>query len=309
MFLQSVGIIPDNMILLTTERAISEESVKERLKNERLGDLGAVIKEAVDSSELGLAAVRDIYKGFFSEIKKTSKEKKEQDMIIEDIAKIIRLKNKTVASRKPPRVLLLGPPCSRKYEIAEIVAKKHGIVHVSISDLLLKEIGNKNDNSQAILQSMNNGELVNDKFVLKLLEDRLFASDCMINGWILTGFPKNISQIHYLKSTKAINPSKIINLYLDDEVTTKRSASRRLDPLSGKFYFIGKDDSAISKDIINRLIVKNEDKPENFQKRLNFWKKISPDLDKDFQPKLERISEMNIETVVEKISDVMRNDS
>ena len=172
------------------------------------------------------------------------------------------------ASRKPPRILLLGPPCSRKYEIAEIVARKHGITHVSISDLLLREIANKNDNSQAILASMNNGESVNDKFILKLLEDRLFASDCMINGWILTGFPKNNSQIHYLKSTKAFNPSKVINLYLEDEVTSKRSSMRKLDPISGRFYFINKDnEGSLNKEILNRLMIKNEDRPEIFQKR------------------------------------------
>ena len=150
-----------------------------------------------------------------------------------------------------------------------MVARKHGICHVSISDLLLKEIGNKNDNSLAILTSMTNGELVNDKFILKLLEDRLYASDCMINGWILTGFPKCNAQIHYLKSNKAFNPSKVINLYLDDELTAKRSSQRKLDPVSGRFYFIDKDvkDSGLSKDVLSRLVVKNEDKVDIYQKR------------------------------------------
>ncbi len=116
---------------------------------------------------------------------------------------------------------------------------------------------------------MNAGELVNDKFVLKLLEDRLYASDCMINGWILTGFPKNNSQIHYLKSTKAFNPSKVINLFLDDDVTAKRSGMRKLDPVSGRFYFVSKENEGnLPKDVLNRLIVKNEDKSDIYQKRL-----------------------------------------
>jgi adenylate kinase len=116
---------------------------------------------------------------------------------------------------------------------------------------------------------MNAGELVNDKFVLKLLEDRLYASDCMINGWILTGFPKNNSQIHYLKSTKAFNPSKVINLFLDDDVTAKRSSMRKLDPVSGRFYFVSKENEGnLPKDVLNRLIVKNEDKSDIYQKRL-----------------------------------------
>lgn len=88
MFLQSVGIIPDNMIFLTTNRTLSEESVRERVKNEKLSqnELSVLVKDSVDQSELNLNALKDIYKGFYSELKKETKEKKEQEVIIEDIA-------------------------------------------------------------------------------------------------------------------------------------------------------------------------------------------------------------------------------
>ena len=88
MFLQSVGLIPDNMILLTTNRGLSEESVRERVKDQKLSDqeLANLVKESVDQSELNLHAVKDIYKEFYSELKKETKEKKEQEIIIEDIA-------------------------------------------------------------------------------------------------------------------------------------------------------------------------------------------------------------------------------
>jgi len=110
---------------------------------------------------------------------------------------------------------------------------------------LHKEVGVKNDNSVNILNQINNGELgmfinikliiiiVNDKYVLKLLEDRLFASDAMINGWIITGFPKNIAQINFLKSNLNFNPSLVILLGLDDEFVLKKSSSRMLDTSTG----------------------------------------------------------------------------
>ena len=72
---------------------------------------------------------------------------------------IIKFKNKTNAARKPPKILLLGPPCSRKSEIARLISKKYNICHVSISDLLNKEIRANNDNSSLILNHMNTGEL------------------------------------------------------------------------------------------------------------------------------------------------------
>lgn len=68
--------------------------------------------------------------------------------------------------------------------------------------MLTKEIRKKNENSIEILNSVNNIELVNDKFVLNLLEERLYSTDCMVNGWILTGFPKTASQINYIFNHK-----------------------------------------------------------------------------------------------------------
>lgn len=88
MFLQSVGLIPDNMIILTSTRELSEESVGVRMENEKLylTELKSLIKESTDHSDLNLIALKEIYRGFYSEIKKETKDKKEQEVIIEDIA-------------------------------------------------------------------------------------------------------------------------------------------------------------------------------------------------------------------------------
>lgn len=88
MFLQSVGLIPDNMIFITTNRKVSEDSVSERIKNEKVNpsELAVLVKESVDQSELNINALKDIYKGFYSELRKETNDKKEQEIIIEDIA-------------------------------------------------------------------------------------------------------------------------------------------------------------------------------------------------------------------------------
>ncbi len=163
----------------------------------------------------------------------------------------------------------MGPPCSKKYEISEIIASKYNICHISISDLLNKEIRAQNDNSQTILNSMTAGDLVNDKFVFKLLEDRLYSSDCMINGWILTGFPKNSTQMNYFENINhSFKPSLIVIIDLDDEVVGKRSSLRRIDPASGKVYYIdSKEINKVNAAIANRLITKNEDLQSVFKKR------------------------------------------
>lgn len=219
----------------------------------------------------------------------------------------MRYKNKTFSARKPPKILLLGPPCSRKYEMADIIAKKFNIPHVSISDLLNKEIKAHTDNS-VVIYNMNSGELASNKVVLKLLEDRLYASDCMINGWILTGFPKNSAQLNYFDYINpAFKPSLIVIVEQDDKIVKERSSARRIDPMTGKIYFTNSKDFAnLSADVTRRLIVKIEDEAEVFQKRLDNWKEFASLLNSDMKYNIKRLNgDMDIDTLIETIVDSM----
>jgi adenylate kinase len=116
---------------------------------------------------------------------------------------------------------------------------------------------------------MNCGELVNDRYIFKLLEDRLYASDCMINGWILTGFPKTKSQWNYFEEVNhTFHPNLVVVINLLNEEAKARSKSRRMDPITGKFYQVDSPNFVReSESIKNRLIVKLEDKPEIFNRR------------------------------------------
>ena len=174
-----------------------------------------------------------------------------------------------MGARRPPRIILQGPPCSRKSEVAEIIAKKYGIVNISISSLLLSEIRKSNDNSKAILAQMQKGELIDDKYVFKLLEERLLASDAMINGWILTGFPKNSSQLKFIENeyNKAFKPSLIVCIELEDDVVLKRSSLRRIDPFTGTCVYIDSQTFDPNSELAKRLIIKNEDKEEILKRR------------------------------------------
>lgn len=70
MFLQSVGLLPDNIIVITNTREEVEKRVSTKLKE--LGNnqnIPQLTKEAVDQYELNLDSVRSMFKGFLSEIK------------------------------------------------------------------------------------------------------------------------------------------------------------------------------------------------------------------------------------------------
>ncbi len=91
----------------------------------------------------------------------------------------------------------------------------------------------------------------------------------MINGWILTGFPKTASQLHYLDLVNpTFKPSLIVIIQNEFKTVEERSNQRRIDPLTGKVYDLSSQKyQKLTPNIKERLIVKTEDKKEVFKKR------------------------------------------
>ena len=136
----------------------------------------------------------------------------------------------------------------------------------------------------------------------------------MINGWILTGFPKNSSQMYYLENNinNTFKPSLIVIVDMDEDFSTKRAGTRRIDPTTGKVYYLeDKTEGEISAHIKERLIVKNEDKKNVLDKRMDNWKKLSNELhSKTFGSQVLRLNgESDFDNLIESISDAMENAS
>ena len=89
MFLQTVGLMPDNIICLESNTKKKEERIIEKLKQnhseDNLYNYTRSVKESVDESDLNLKAVKEVFKGFYSEIKTTDRNKSE---LIDEIAVI-----------------------------------------------------------------------------------------------------------------------------------------------------------------------------------------------------------------------------
>ena len=87
MFLQTVGLMPDNIICLESSRKRVEERIHEKLKqihsNDSAYSFERAIKESVDESELNLKAVKEVFKGFYSEIPTSNRKKSD---LIDEIA-------------------------------------------------------------------------------------------------------------------------------------------------------------------------------------------------------------------------------
>jgi len=92
MFLQSVGLMPDNVVCLESSRKKVEERIQEKLKQFHSKDSAysfeKAVKESVDESELNLKAVKEVFKGFYSEIPTSNRKK--SDLIDEIAVKLIK---------------------------------------------------------------------------------------------------------------------------------------------------------------------------------------------------------------------------
>ena len=310
-FLQSIGLLPDNIIVLTTSREKAEEQLFEKLrerfplppeKNEEQQpeqhsvesesnqnnyktdeQLKEMAKISMEESEMNIRAVEDVFSGFYCEI--PVDKYNEDEEIVNELANLLNFKNKTNAARRPPRIILSTPPCMDKSGIAEKICNDLKIIHVNIIDLLKKEIQKKNENSKIILSFLEKNKLVEDKFVLKLLEDRLFSSDCMINGWILTGFPRTDLQINFMeKMSPEIKPSLIAVIDMETKNIEDKARKIKYDPKTGKYYLekeenkfesINNPEKEVTNDVIKRLIGRKQDEPEILKKRIDDWKVVS----------------------------------
>ena len=125
-------------------------------------------------------------------------------------------------------VILLGPPGSGKGTQAKFIQSKLSIPHLSTGDILRQSVKNNTELGNTVKNIMAKGELVSDDLVLQIIKERILQNDCD-KGFILDGYPRNISQAESLKEVlKDINRNidKIVFLDVNFEVLQSRIETR-----------------------------------------------------------------------------------
>ena len=142
-------------------------------------------------------------------------------------------------------IILIAPPSAGKGTISKILCEEYSIPHISTGDLLRAAIQNEDEQGNYIRQQMNQGNLVSDEIIIKLVEDRIAEADCS-NGYILDGFPRNIKQAEiYEKFLSQNNIEHGITILLDisKEQAKKRILGRVSCPNCGAVYNIYSKDT------------------------------------------------------------------
>ena len=123
-------------------------------------------------------------------------------------------------------ILFLGPPGAGKGTQASIISDCFSYLHLSTGELLRKEVENKTNLGAQVVDIMNSGQLVNDALVLEIVKKNLSLSN---NGWILDGYPRNLSQANSLDEVlQSMNqPLEIVfNLSVEDDILVSRLLNR-----------------------------------------------------------------------------------
>lgn len=123
---------------------------------------------------------------------------------------------------------------------------------------------------------MDQGMLVPDEITIGMLMDRIHEADCA-KGYVLDGFPRTIPQAESLtEALKGMNESidYAVNVDVPDENIVNRMGGRRACVACGATYHIqfnAPKTEGICDTCGEKLVLRDDDKPETVQKRLNVY--------------------------------------
>lgn len=126
------------------------------------------------------------------------------------------------------KVIFLGPPGAGKGTQSVEIATSFSIPHISTGDILRQAVANQTELGKSAQAYMDKGELVPDHLILDLIRARLTQPDAQ-RGWILDGFPRNLSQAKFLDDLLdkiGIGYDAVVNLEVPDQVLIERLVGR-----------------------------------------------------------------------------------
>ena len=119
-------------------------------------------------------------------------------------------------------VVFLGPPGAGKGTQALRIASEFNLAHISTGDMLREHVKELTDLGKAAKSLLDEGKLVPDDLVIKMLIERLNQEDCLA-GSILDGFPRTLPQAESIEKISNKFPiTKVIVFEADKEELIKR---------------------------------------------------------------------------------------
>lgn len=181
------------------------------------------------------------------------------------------------------RAVLLGPPGSGKGTQSPRLKATYNVCHLATGDLLRAEIGSGSVLGTEIKGVIDQGKLVSDELVLRMVADNLDKPECK-NGFLLDGFPRTMGQAEKLDVMleKRKEPlDSVVEFAIDDSLLVRRICGRWFHLASGRSYHEEFHPPRVPgvDDITGEALVRrNDDNPEVLEKRLQQYHSLTSPL-------------------------------
>jgi len=176
----------------------------------------------------------------------------------------------------PGPVLLIGPPGVGKGTQAKALMAVWGVPQISTGDLFRQHRREHTELGLMADKLMEQGQLVPDDLVTKMVSTRLSEPDCL-RGYILDGFPRTLAQVRwldrYLAETRSRYPVVVISIQVDRDDLLRRITGRRICP-HGHIYNMYTQPPAVEGecDVDGLpLMQRNDDTEEVFESRMKVF--------------------------------------
>jgi adenylate kinase len=181
------------------------------------------------------------------------------------------------------RLVMLGRQGAGKGTQCTRLSRHYVVPHISTGDMLRSAVREGSDLGKQAGELMAAGELVPDKVMIGIVEERLNQGDTTQRGYILDGFPRTPDQAEALAEITAKRPlDVVIDLDVPEDVVLQRLASRRVCDDCGANYSTDSPPKYgwVCDNCGGDVVQRDDDTPEAIRKRLaEYAAKTAPLID------------------------------
>jgi adenylate kinase len=197
------------------------------------------------------------------------------------------------------KILLMGPQGSGKGTQAELLSNKLNIPALSMGQLIRDEVGSGSEAGAKLKEIITKGELISDEDAANLLKRRLEKEDAQ-NGYVLDGYPRNMSQFAAFNFD---TPTHVIVIEIPREESLKRLGGRLTCKACGK---IGSMNDGLNPgdacECGDTWTQREDDKPEAITRRLEIYEEDTAPVIEQYKEQVTRIDGVgSIEEIFDRI--------
>lgn len=127
-----MGVLPDKFILLRVKYSAAIARMKNNLIQVNQSLYGNELEDLASNTykeyELNMKGVKEVFNQFIFE---HNAEDKTSSDVTAELKKMLDLRYKNDAPRRPPRIILMGPPGSGRSTQAKMMAEMFGLIFIS----------------------------------------------------------------------------------------------------------------------------------------------------------------------------------